>query len=48
MADPTPESLKASADAAEVAGNDEVAETLRNEAEELENATPAEGEAAPQ
>lgn len=37
----TPENLRDRAKAAEIAGDDAMAESLRNEADELEQATPA-------
>lgn len=37
----TPENLRERANAAEIAGDESMAESLRNEADELENPTPA-------
>lgn len=43
-----PEYLRNRAKAAEVAGDDAAAEALNAEADEVENAPPSEGDAAPQ
>lgn len=45
---PTPESLRARADAADVAGDETTAEALRNEADDLEQNPPATGGEVPQ
>jgi len=43
-----PDDLRQRAEQADIAGDENLANSLRDEADELENASPTEGDAAPQ